>query len=178
MNTSITKFAGTLTLYVLLAFCVASWADDYSVAAEDVLNITVYDEPELSVDAVRVSTSGTISLPLIGKISVGGLTTDRIAARIRDELADGYLKNPRVSVGVKEYRQFFVHGAVNEPGGYGYQEGLTVQKAVVLAGGFSERASEGKISLVRETDPGVSVRVTINQQVRPGDVITVGESFF
>lgn len=154
------------------------WADGYRVAAEDVLKITVFDEPELSIDEARIASNGIVAMPLIGAVKVAGLTTEEIARRIEGMLADGYLKKPRVSVSIYEYRQFYVDGAVEKPGGYSYQDGLTVQRAIVLAGGFTERASESKITLSREGEPGTAVRVDLNQLVGPGDVIWVGESFF
>ena len=153
-------------------------AADYRVAAEDVLTITVFDEPDLSVRESRVSTSGAIAMPLIGDVRVAGRTTDQIAVIVERKLADGYLKKPRVSVSIHEYRQIFVNGEVKEPGGYSFREGLTVQKAIVLAGGLTERASESKISLITEKSPNETRRVTLDHRVSPGDVITVGESFF
>ena len=94
-------------------------------------------------------------------------------------LADGYLKHPRVTVSISTYRQFYVHGEVKKPGGYNYLDGLTVQKAVALAGGFTERASESKITLQREKDPDNPMeKAKLNERVYPGDIITVGESFF
>jgi len=153
-------------------------AAEYRVAAEDILNITVFDEPDLSVEEARVSSVGTIAFPLLGDLPVAGLTTAQITAKIEALLADGYLKQPKVSVSIHEYRQVFVHGEVKKPGGYSYQEGLTVQKAVVLAGGFTERASPSKITLVQEGRPGTSIPVDLDNKVRPGDIITVGESFF
>jgi len=153
-------------------------AAEYRVEAEDVLKITVFDEPDLSIDEARVSSDGIIALPLIDEISVKGLTTEQIARRVEKKLADGYLKKPRVSVTIFEYRQFFVHGAVEKPGGYSYQTGLTVERAIVLAGGLTERASDRKITLVREVEPEKVISVNMNQLVRPGDVISIGESFF
>ncbi len=151
---------------------------DYRIAPEDVLSVSVFDEPDLSVEEARVSVNGTISLPLIGPIHVAGMTTRQVAAKIRELLADGYLKNPRVGVSVVEYRFVYVSGAVKQPGGYNYQDGLTVQRAIVLAGGLDERASEDKITITHEGDEDHPVRVDMNDLVRPGDVIHVGESFF
>ena len=168
---------GCLTLVALL-LTVPVTAAEYRVAAEDILNIKVFDEPELSVEQTRVSSSGTVALPLIGDVVVAGLTTAQIAAKVEALLSDGYLKNPKVSVSIEEYRQVFVNGEVKKPGGYSYQEGLTVQKAIVLAGGFTERASKDKITLVQEDNPDVTMPVALDYPVKPGDIITVGESFF
>ena len=167
-----------LVLALFVFFARTAVANDYGISAEDIVNITVYDEPELSVQETRVSSNGTVAMPLIGDVRVTGLTTTQVAAKIEALLANGYLKKPRVSVSIHEYRQVFVNGEVKKPGGYSYQEGLTVQKAVVLAGGFTERASPAKITLVREDRPGIGMHVALDNPVKPGDIITVGESFF
>lgn len=171
-------FALLLALSLLAFFANIAAANEYGISAEDIVNITVFDEPELSVKETRVSSNGTVAMPLIGDVKVAGLTTTQVAAKIEALLANGYLKKPRVSVSIHEYRQVFVNGEVKSPGGYSYQEGLTVQKAVVLAGGFTERASPSKIKLVREDKPGISISVAQDFPVKPGDIITVGESFF
>jgi len=167
-----------LAFLVLAVLPGLAGAGDYLVDAEDVLDLQVFDEPDLSVEGARVSTNGTIAMPLVGDVRVAGLTTAQIAAKVERLLANGYLKKPRVSVRIHQYRQVFVNGAVNNPGGYSYQEGLTVQRAVVLAGGFNERASEQKITLIREDRPEEKQQVGLNFPVKPGDIITVGESFF
>ena len=98
---------------------------------------------------------------------------------IRGQLADGYLVSPSVSVEIIEYRQFFIYGEVEEPGGYPYQPGLTLQRAVAIAGGFSERASDDKFFVATEGQGDESPRkVGINAIIKPGDTITVEESFF
>lgn len=153
-------------------------AEDYRISAEDIVNITVYDEPEMSVEESRVSSNGSISMPLIGDVRVAGLTTSQVAAKVEKLLADGYLKKPTVRVSIHEYRQVFVNGEVKNPGGYSYQDGLTVQKAIVLAGGFTERASPSKITVVSEKKPGIGVPAALDYSIKPGDIITVGESFF
>lgn len=168
-------------LVLLVGVCLASGAgvaDGYRVAAEDVLKITVFDEPDLSLEEARIGSDGAIAMPLIGDVTVAGLTTEQVARHIERLLADGYLKKPRVSVAINEYRQFYVHGEVEKPGGYSYQDGLTVQRAIVLAGGLTERASESKITLAREGEPDRALSVTLDDKVHPGDVISVGESFF
>lgn len=176
MTDAVAKLVLLLFLAVLATGSVA--AEGYRVAAEDVLRVTVFDEPDLSVDEARIAPNGVIAIPLIGEVGVAGLTTVQIARRIESLLADGYLKKPRVSVSIHEYRQFYVDGEVEAPGGYSYQDGLTVQRAIVLAGGFTERASRSKITLARESDPDNAFPVSLNDLVRPGDVISVGESFF
>jgi len=170
-----------ISLILSFVLCTAAFAEseeDYRIATGDVLGISIFGEPDLSVDEVRVATTGVISFPLLGEVKVLGRTAKEIESQLTTLLLDGYLKHPKVTVFIKEYRLFFVHGAVESPGGYNYQDGLTVEKAVVLAGGFTERASKEKITLVSESNSEESVKVKLNHTVRPGDIITVGESFF
>lgn len=150
----------------------------YQVAEGDQLSIRVFGEPDLTLEAVRVGQQGVISYPLLGEVQVAGLTAAEIESRLTERLRDGYLKNPRVTVSILEYRQFYVNGEVNDPGGYPYRPGLTVEKAITLAGGFSERASKGKILLTPEGSGGEEIKVDLDDAVGPGDIIKVGESFF
>lgn len=173
-----------LLLIALLVFIpsglkvLADAREHYRLAPDDILSITVFDEPELSLKDTRVATNGSISFPLIGQVQVEGLTVLELEAELTRRLADGYLRTPRVTVAVTEYRLIYVNGEVKRPGGYSYRKGLTVRKAVTLAGGFSERASPKKITLIRENELVRSKNVDLNERVRPGDIITVGESFF
>lgn len=150
----------------------------YRLGADDVISITVFDEPDLSLKEARVSSTGTIAMPLIGQVAVKGLSIAE-AERVVYELYLGdYLKKPDITITIVEYRQFYVNGEVEKPGGYSYREGMTVQRAITLAGGFTERASRSKIILVRENSNGMPIDVKLTTPVQPGDVITVEESFF
>jgi len=167
---------------VFLAFhlCAPSaHSQEYQIGVGDVLSISVFEEEDLSLKEVRVNGAGAISLPLIGEIKARGLTSRQLEELITHLLLDGYLVKPKVTVAILHYRMFYVHGQVKKPGGYPYVEGLTVQKAIALAGGFTERASESKIQLVLEgRSKDKPEMVNISSTVDPGDVIIVGESLF
>ena len=151
----------------------------YRIDTGDRVSITVYREPDLSVGGVRVKADGTISYPLLGDLRVTGLSSQELQDLISTKLLDGYLKKPNITVNIDSYRLYYIKGEVGRPGGYSFVDGLTVAKAVALAGGYTARASEGKISLVRESDPENPLEsVGVNTTIRPGDIITVGESFF
>ena len=151
----------------------------YRIDTGDRVSITVYDEPDLSITDVRVRDSGTISFPLLGELRIRGMTADEVKASVSAQLADGYLRKPSVTVSVDRYRLYYIRGAVARPGGYSYVDGLTVEKAVALAGGFTDRASESDITLVREASPGKPEKsVELHTPLNPGDVVKVGESFF
>ncbi|MDA9983070.1 polysaccharide biosynthesis/export family protein, partial [Gammaproteobacteria bacterium] len=94
-------------------------------------------QPEFSFD-VKVPRNGRISIPLLGEIMVRGHTIQQTEILLESRLRDGYLKQPEVTIRVTEYRPFFIDGAVESPGAYPFQHGLTVEKAIVLAGGLSE----------------------------------------
>lgn len=151
---------------------------DYALGSGDLISIQVFGETELSVQ-LRLSDAGSISYPFLGEIRVKGLTTGQLARRIDDGLRGDYLVDPNVNVTVLEYRQFFIYGQVEDPGGYPFQPGLSLQKAVALAGGFTERASSSKFYVLSESDPkGEQRTIRLSDTVKPGDVITIDESFF
>lgn len=176
-----TKIVGYLLLVLVWTTGLAApdLGGGYKLGSGDVITIKVFGEPDLSFDQLRVTDAGTLPYPFLGELRVGGRTPQELTQLITRGLADGYLVNPRVTVNVTTYRQFYVNGEVKSPGGYPYQSGLTVRKAIALAGGKTERASENKISVIREGDVGGEpVRVTLDSQVYPGDILTIEESFF
>ena len=152
---------------------------NYPLGPGDVISIQVLGEDDLKRERIRLSDAATISFPILGEIKLRGMTVGRPEQIITQGLAGRYLVNPQVTVTINEYRSFFINGEVVRAGGYAYIPGLTVMKAVSLAGGFKERASREKIFVVRETDPTQTPRkVDLKASVQPGDIITVEESFF
>ena len=117
---------------------------------------------------------------MLGEIRLKGLTTGELEQKITSGLlAADYLKNPKVTVGIDEYRPFFINGEVSRPGGYPYVPGLTVLKAVSLAGGFKDRASKRNIFVVRDgTANEERKKVELDTPIYPGDILTIEESFF
>lgn len=167
-----------LLLFMCSQFSYAQSVEQYRLGADDEIAVNVFNEPDLSLAKTRVAANGTISMPLIGQVTVKGLTIDEVELKITKLYLGDYLKKPDVSVSIVEYRQFYVNGEVDKPGGYSYREGMTIQRAISLAGGFTERASRSKIRLMRENNSKNVSSVDLNTPVLPGDVITVEESFF
>lgn len=152
---------------------------NYRLGSGDVITVQVLGEDDLKRERIRLSDAATISYPILGEIRLFGKTVSELEVLIRDGLKGRYLVNPQVTVTINEYRNFFINGQVERPGGYQYIPGLTVRKAVSLAGGFKERAAKDKIFLIREDDrTHTPRRVDQNAAVGPGDIITVEESFF
>ena len=151
----------------------------YRLSTGDVISITVYGEDDLKKEKTRLTDAGTISYPVLGEIQVRGKTVGELEKILTDGLRGSYLVNPRVAVTIDEYRPYFINGQVTNNGSFPFQPGLTVRKAISIAGGFKERASLSKITIVRDGDAtNTVVKVDLNAPVQPGDIITVGESFF
>ncbi|WP_051219394.1 polysaccharide biosynthesis/export family protein [Oceanobacter kriegii] len=177
---------------VSLSFSINSMAApaQYRLGAGDLIQISVYDEPDLSQE-VRIGLSGTISFPLLGDVSVSGLSPKELEEELVTRLKGPYLLDPSVTVSIVEYRPFYMTGEVEKPGSYAFHPGLTVDKAISIAGGFTERASKSKIFVMHDqsavkdgtsqgllVEPGEKKSLDLYDVVQPGDVITVEQSFF
>jgi polysaccharide export outer membrane protein len=160
-------------------FAQSSDLSSYKLGSGDMISIRVLGEDDLKRERVRLSDAGTISFPVLGEIKVKGMTVGALEAHITRGLKGRYLLNPQVTIAIEEYRNFFVNGMVEKPGGYPFAPGLTVRKAISIAGGFKERASRDKFNIIRDDDPNQTPRrVDLNTAVLPGDILTIEESFF
>jgi polysaccharide export outer membrane protein len=133
--------------------------EDYVIGAQDVLAINVWREPELS-RSVPVRPDGKISLPLVGDISVSGLTPRLLQARLTKEL-DSYIRKPKVTVIVQEVnsRKFYIIGQVEKPGTYSLATHVAILDALAMAGGFRDFAKVQQIYLLRLMPDGSRKRV-------------------
>ena len=151
---------------------------EYRLGTGDEVKLIVYGEDDLS-GSYLVSSTGVIALPLIGSIKAAGQTIKEFEDAVKARLSTGYLKDPRVSAQVANYRPFFILGEVQKPGSYPYVNGMNVMTAVALAGGYSYRADKGDIHVVHATDPTKkSVSISEDSEVLPGDILSVPERFF
>jgi polysaccharide export outer membrane protein len=134
-----------LMLLFLAALQSAPAADNdpapYIVGPNDVLSITVFNQPQLS-GKYAVEADGTLAFPLLGRVAVGNLSIRAVEDRMRDGLAAGYLRDPHVSVTVEQYRsrQIFVIGEVKQPGSLQFTGSMTLIEALARAGSTTERA--------------------------------------
>jgi len=169
---------GILLLPIMVSQQVFASVSDYRLGSGDKILIKVYGEDDLTVETL-LSDSGVINYPLLGAVKVSGLTLSELEALIVKGLKGDYLVNPNVHVSIIEYRPFFIKGEVKAPGAYPFQPGLTISKAAALAEGFTERASQSKIFIVRGDDPSqIPQKVDLTTLVRPGDIVTIEQSFF
>lgn len=163
--------------------CADNAVSSYRLGAGDAISIRVYGEPDLSLEEVKIGDTGNISFPFLGNINVLGQTPKEVEHTLTKGLKGPYLVNPSVTVLILEYRPFYVIGEVKRPGSYAFQPGLTVAKAISIAGGFTERASKGSIYLEHDIIQTIDAQqpakqVKLDNSVTPGDVITVKQSFF
>ena len=163
--------------------------DDTQLGGSDVFDVRVYDDPDLS-GTYRVAADGTINFPLVGQIQIDGLTPNEAGKKIADQLAQGFLRNPHVSIFVKEYnsKKVSVLGQVSKPGTFPYAESMTIIQAVTAAGGFTPIANKNE-TVVTRTDHGRKIRMQIRAEsiseghernfcLRPGDIVFVPERIF
>lgn len=172
---------------------IVSAPSGYTLSANDQVAIEVYGEDDLRTNA-RLSSDGSISLPLLGAVRLGGLTLAQASARLTELYGRDYLVNPKVNVSLASYakRRFTMLGQVNRPGSYEMPEGsaggIDLLEAVAMAGGYTRIAAPERISVRRKGGNGDEVlRVNGKQlakssgegfRIQPGDTVTVGESIF
>lgn len=157
----------------------ASRINEYRIGPEDLLEISVFEVPELSRTA-RVSISGEISLPMLRAVKVGGLTPVEAEQLLRDKLKETYVKDPQVTVFVREFKSdpVSVVGAVKMSGLQQIQTSKTLIEVLAMAQGFSEgptRLPGRTIIITRKPRPGATsaqadiTEVPIKQLLESGD---------
>jgi polysaccharide export outer membrane protein len=156
---------------------------DYKIGAEDVLDISVWKNPELS-RTVPVRPDGKVSLPLVNDIQAAGLTPSRLRQELTRRLSE-YVPSPEVAVIVREVHsaKVSVVGQVRNPGRYEVRSAATVLELIALAQGFTDFASRDRIIVLRQN--ATPARITFNYRkltdgteqdnflVQPGDIIVV-----
>ena len=178
--------------FYLMDRAISQGAENYRLAPNDLLDVRVYDEPDLAAE-VRLAGDGTAIFPLIGSVSLRGKTIPQATEVIRERYMAGYLVNPQVSLIIQAYakRSFTLLGQVQRPGSYEIvgDESISLLQAIGMAGGYTRIADPGNIT-VRRTEGGQDQVMRFNGRrmakgsqspnlvVKAGDVITVGESIF
>jgi polysaccharide export outer membrane protein len=150
----------------------------YTLDSGDKLRIVVFGQDGIT-NSYLVGADGNVNLPLVGNVPARGFTTAQLSQMIGERLKQGYVRDPHVSVEVQAFRPFFILGEVTSPGQYPYVANMTAETAVAIAGGFSPRASKGKVQLTRNM-PGQQFKgdVPLNYPMRPGDTVVVKERWF
>ncbi|MDC5705018.1 polysaccharide export protein [Vibrio europaeus] len=155
-----------------------SFEDTYNIGAGDKIQISVYGEPDLSIDELYISNSGNFEYPYLGQLNALNKTPEQLKKQIINGLRGDYLISPKVRVSVVGFRSIYVNGEVKKPGGYEYQPGLTVDKAIALAGGFTDRAARDKVFVTQSGSEDAKNKVRLSKKVMPGDIVVIEQSFF
>lgn len=149
----------------------------YLLDTGDKLRVFVYGQPNLS-RAYTVDHDGMISVTLIGEVSVRGQTTRDVEAAIRGLLSRDFVRDPQVTVDVLQNRPFFVLGEVKQAGQFPFVSGMTVETAVAIAGGFSDRAATSTFRITRRSNGVIEeLEVPRDYPLMPGDTVFVAERF-
>ena len=162
---------------------------DTTLGVGDTFEVRVYGEQDLS-GTYRVGAEGTITFPLAGIIKVEGLEPQAIAQAIAKKLSEGILRNPQVTVLVREQtsKKVYILGQVSKPGTFTYTPSMSVVEAITAAGGFTSLAAKNAITVTRN-DGGKKITLQVpvddigvgrakNVYLRPGDIISVPERLF
>ena len=170
----------------------AQQGGDYRLVPNDLLDFRVFQEPELDA-VVRISGDGNANFPLVGQVQIAGKTIGEATETLRKRYLEGYLVNPQVNLTVRTYARkvFTVLGQVQNPGSYGIEgsEEITLLQAIGMAGGYTRIANAGKVTVKRQEGGEEKVyrfdarkmaksATGTEFRVKPGDVITVAESWF
>lgn len=147
----------------------------YTLGTGDKLKITVFGEDGLTGE-YEIDGDGLISMALVGEVEARGMTLRAFNKALTAKIGQ-YVKSPRVSAEVINYRPFYIIGEVKTPGQYPYVNGMTVINGVAIAGGYTYRANENEV-IVQRAGEEIYVPADASWQVMPGDTIIVRERFF
>lgn len=147
----------------------------YTLGPGDKLRVKIYEHDSLS-GRFNVDDAGTVSMPLVGRVNVKDMTLPEVEQLVTKELLRSHIADPQVSIDLIELRPFCVLGEVRNPGCFNYIHGLTVSKAIAMAGGYTYRAEKDGLVITRED--GRKVSGEHRSPVLTGDVIEVPERFF
>jgi polysaccharide export outer membrane protein len=149
----------------------------YRLGIGDKLKITVFGEESLSGPA-EVNAAGQVALPLAGEVPAQGRTLGQFRDAVARRLGDGYLKNPKVTIEITNYRPIYIHGEVKSGGEFPYKTGLRLRDAVAMAGGYTYRANQTYAIVSREGLDEARVPANGNVTILPGDNVRIPERFF
>jgi len=147
--------------------------DVYLMRPTDKISVTVFREPDLSTDSVRIGVEGNVSLPMLGSIPAAGLTAKQFEQDLTRRFAALGLKSPMVSVNVTDFASHLVtvEGSVEKPGVYSFQPGARLSTAVALAAGPKRSAKIDQVAVFRESPEGIMVAKFDYGQVRQGTML-------
>jgi polysaccharide export outer membrane protein len=150
----------------------------YRLMPGDGVHIDVFNEPELTVNA-GIDATGSINYPLLGHVPAAGMTVREFEQKLTEALRGDYLINPSVRVAIHHFRPIFISGNVRKVGSFPFSPGLTVEKALTMAGGITEYGSTKKIYIQHAgATEDQKEKVNLDMPIKPGDTILVEERLF
>lgn len=147
--------------------------DTYLLRPSDQIAVTVFREPDLSLESVRIGVEGNVSLPMLGSIPAAGMTAEQLEQDVTRRFAAVGLKTPMVSVNITEYASHLVivEGAVDKPGVYTFQPGARLSAAIAMASGPRRTAKTEQVAVFRESHEGIMVAKFDYAQVQQGTML-------
>lgn len=150
----------------------------YRIGAGDRLKIATFGEPTLSGE-FAVNADGVVAFPLIGDLPAGGMTLTEFKQDLQTRLGTRYLRDPRISVEIVNFRPVFILGEVAKPGEFNYSERMTIFALVAKAGGFTYRADQAYVFIRRESEiEEQAIRLNSATAVQPGDTVRIPDRVF
>lgn len=161
---------------------------DYVLRPSDVIAVSVFREPDLTLESVPVGADGMVSLPLIGAIKASGLTARDLEQQVAERLVKAALISPKVSINVTQFGSHLVtvEGSVDKPGMYPFRPGTRLSGAMSLAAGPTRVAKLSEVAIFRQTAAGMSIAkfdygavragTMLDPVLQPNDRVVVGTS--
>jgi hypothetical protein len=142
------------------------------------IRVNVYGEASLSGD-YQIDPSGFVSLPLAGTVQAAGLTQAELEVGLAKKFKTEYLKNPKVTVTIIEFKPFYILGEIEKPGAYPYTSGLNILSAIAIAGGTTYRASKSTVLIQHPGETGLrEYQLGSPIPILPGDIIRIPQRYF
>ena len=150
----------------------------YELAPGDRIKIDIFNHVDLSGD-FTLDADGRFSMPLIGTINASDLNPLELEDLLVSKLKPDYLVNPRIFIQVMNSRLYYLIGEVSATGAFPYKAGMTYLRAIANAGGYSYRAKQDVVYVIRGDDPEQNeIKLSVDEKVQPGDIIRIAERLF
>jgi protein involved in polysaccharide export with SLBB domain len=150
----------------------------YELAPGDRIKIDIFNQVDLSGE-FTLDADGRFSMPLIGTVEAADLNPIELEDLLVSRLKPDYLVNPRVFIQVMNSRLYYLIGEVAGTGAFPYISGMTYLRAIANAGGYSYRAKQDVVFVIRGDDPEQNeIKLSVDEKVQPGDIIRIGERLF
>jgi len=193
-----TLMLSLVTVFITVNVCPSSataeyfgGADEnvYFLGTENLVQIKIFGEAGVN-QTYRIDQLGSITHALVGRVKLAGLTVVEAEHLMEKRLADGYIKNPRVTVFIIEHSRFSILGEVRNPGTYEILGRVSIIEALSMAGGFTSVANQRNVKILRKDEMGeetlhVDASNIIDRgnrhedlHIKANDIIIVPKSFF